>query len=200
MVTNRDRKPFGSGRKNSKFCSNYWHRWLLDLRWGISGPTTRRASACPNYHEWWTKPAHWDAQLLSYLFRRNWAVYEDYLVNLTNNLRGGYCFGSSRTRRNRNGKITTFKLGHPVFDVGIEMMHVHPVFFQSGVNFLRDMLCLAGGGGDLMTARVSLLLKSRASPDKLPFRLCNKKRLAIRHMNRPLFSKTLSIPSYESVK
>jgi len=30
----------------------------------------------------------------------------------------------------------------------------------------------------------------------LPFRLCNKKRLAIRHTNRPLFPMTLSIPSY----
>jgi len=49
----------------------------------------------------------------------------------------------------------------------------------------------------LMTARVSMLLKSRASPDMLPFSLYNKKRLAIRHTNRPLFPKTLSIPSYD---
>ena len=40
-----------------------------------------------------------------------------------------------------------------------------------------------------------MLLKSRASPDMLLFSLCNKKRLAIRHMNRPLFPTTLSIPS-----
>ena len=46
-----------------------------------------------------------------------------------------------------------------------------------------------------MTACVSMLLKSRASPDMLRFSLCNKKRLAIRHMNRPLFPTTLSIPS-----
>ena len=25
---------------------------------GISGPTARRASACPNLHECWTQPAH----------------------------------------------------------------------------------------------------------------------------------------------
>ena len=30
-----------------------------------------------------------------------------------------HCFGSSRTKRNIGGKITTFKLGHPVFDGGI---------------------------------------------------------------------------------
>jgi len=27
MVTNRDRKSFGSRRKNSKSCSDDWHRW-----------------------------------------------------------------------------------------------------------------------------------------------------------------------------
>jgi len=48
-----------------------------------------------------------------------------------------------------------------------------------------------------MTARVLMLLKSRASPDMLLFSLCNKKRFAIRHMNRPLFPTTLSIPSYD---
>ena len=46
-------------------------------------------------------------------------------------------------------------------------------------------------------ARVSMLLKSRASPDMLPFSLFNKKRLAIRNMNWPLFPTTLSIPSYD---
>ena len=42
-----------------------------------------------------------------------------------------------------------------------------------------------------------MLLKWRASPDMLPFSLCNKKGLAIQHMNRPLFPTTLSIPSYD---
>jgi hypothetical protein len=31
----------------------------------------------------------------------------------------------------------------------------------------------------------------------LPFNLCNKKILAIQHMNSPLFPTTLSIPSYD---
>jgi len=50
---------------------------------------------------------------------------------------------------------------------------------------------------NLMTAHVFMLLKSRASPDVLPFSLCNKKTLAIQHMNRPLFQMTLSILSYD---
>ena len=57
--------------------------------------------------------------------------------------------------------------------------------------------CLAGGKKNLMAARVSMMLKSRASPNMLLFSLCNKKRLAIRHVNRPLFPTTLSIPSYD---
>jgi len=40
-----------------------------------------------------------------------------------------------------------------------------------------------------MTVRFSMLLKSRASPYMLPFNLCNTKRLAIRHINRPPLSK-----------
>jgi len=42
-----------------------------------------------------------------------------------------------------------------------------------------------------MRASVSILLKSHASPDMLPFSLCNRKRLAIQHMTRPLFPMTL---------
>jgi len=44
-----------------------------------------------------------------------------------------------------------------------------------------------------MTAHILMLLKLRASLNML----CNKKRLAIRHMNRSLFRTTLSIPSYD---
>ena len=77
------------------------------------------------------------------------------------------------------------------------MVHV-PLMFLSERRELPWAPCLAGeGGGNLMTARVSMLLKSRASPDMLTFSLCNKKRLAIRHMNRPLFPTTLSTPSYD---
>ena len=71
-----------------------------------------------------------------------------------------------------------------------------PNVCQNGVNFLRS-LALQEKKKKLTTARVSMLLKSRASPDMFPSSLCNKKRLAIRHMNRPLFSTTLSIPSYD---
>jgi len=79
------------------------------------------------------------------------------------------------------------------------MVHV-PLMFLSEWREFRSAPCLAGGKKNLMTARVSILLKSRALPDMLPFSVCNKKRLAIRHMNRPLYPTTLSIPPYDMGK
>jgi len=80
------------------------------------------------------------------------------------------------------------------------MVHV-PIMFLSEWREFPSAPCLAGEGGgrrrNLMAALVSILLKSRASPDMLPFSLCNRKRLAIRHTKRPLFPTTLSIPSYD---
>ena len=43
---------------------------------------------------------------------------------------------SSRTRRITGGKITTFKLGHPVFDGGIRWCVFPYCFCQNSVNFL----------------------------------------------------------------
>ena len=67
------------------------------------------------------------------------------------------------------------------------MVHV-PLMFLSERREFPSAPCLAGNK-NLITARVSMLLKSRASPDMLPFGLCNKKRLAIRHVKRPPLSK-----------
>jgi len=39
-------------------------------------------------------------------------------------------------RRITGGKITTFKLGHPVFDSGIGWCMFPYCFYQNGVNFL----------------------------------------------------------------
>jgi len=49
------------------------------------------------------------------------------------------------------------------------------------------------GEKNLMTARVSVLLKSRASPDMLPFSLCNKKKdLQFGTRTDPSFQKTIN--------
>jgi len=78
------------------------------------------------------------------------------------------------------------------------MVHVRLIFLSEWSKF-PSAPCL-GQKENLMTARVSMLLKSRASPDMLPFSLCNKKSLAIRHMKRLLFLTTLSIPFYDMGK
>jgi len=77
------------------------------------------------------------------------------------------------------------------------MVHV-PVMFLLEWREFPSAACLAGGRKTkyLMTAHVSMM-KLRALLDMLPFSLCNKRRLAIRHMNRPLFPTTLAILSYD---
>jgi len=58
MVTNRDRKSFGSRRKKiPNVAQTTGTIDVFDPRSGISGPTARRASTCPNLHELWTQPA-----------------------------------------------------------------------------------------------------------------------------------------------
>jgi hypothetical protein len=75
------------------------------------------------------------------------------------------------------------------------MVHVPLMFLSEWREFLRYHAMHKKI--NLMTDCVSMSLKSRASTDMLPFSLCNKKRLAVRLRNRPLFPTTLSIPSYD---
>jgi len=143
-------------------------------------------------------PLAWDAQFLSYWFSRNSTVFQDYLANLIKNLRGGHCFGSFRTRHITGKNNHHVLTGPPSFWWWHTMVHVPLMFLSEWLEF-PSASCLAEKKS-LMTARVSMLLKPRASPDMHPLSLCNKKRLAIRHMNRSLFPKTLSIPSYDMGK
>jgi len=53
------------------------------------------------------------------------------------------------------------------------MVHV-PLMFLSEWREFPLAPCLAGKKKILITARVAMLLKSRASPDMLPFSLCSK--------------------------
>ena len=192
MVTNRDRKSFGRVEKIPKLL-----RRLAPLMFMIRVQAFRD----PLRGELWHVqifinngpiPLTWDAQLHSYSFSRNtrwsskisswiWPIISGVVTVL-----GRPGRGSSQVE-----KITKFKLCHPVFDGVIQWCMFPECFFQ---NFLRRLTLHEKK--NLMTAGISLL-KSRASPDMLPFSLCNKKRLAIRDMNRPIFPTTLSIPSYD---
>ena len=71
------------------------------------------------------------------------------------------------------------------------MVHVPLMFLSERREFPLEP-CLAGKKKTLMTARISMLLKSRASPDMLPFSLYNKKRLANwAHEQTPLSNDTI---------
>ena len=77
------------------------------------------------------------------------------------------------------------------------MVHI-PLMFMSEMREFPSVLCLAKK--NLKTARVLMLMKLCASPDTLPFSLCNKNRLAIPHMNRHFFPTKLSVRSYDMGK
>jgi len=105
---------------------------------------------------------------------------------------GWSLFASSRTRRNRAAKVTTFLQDHPFLTVtyyGACSPNIS--FWMAWFSFL----CLALLDKYLITSCVPKLLKSHPSVDMLPIRLCKKNRLAIRHMTRQLFPKTLSTQS-----
>jgi hypothetical protein len=111
-----DRKSFGSCRKNSKRCSDDWHRWRFWSTFRHFG-TNFAESFRMSKSSWMIDPTH-SREMPSCSaidLAQNPAVFQHYLVNWI-----GHCFGSSRTRRITGGKITTFKLGHPVFDGGIQ--------------------------------------------------------------------------------
>jgi len=74
------------------------------------------------------------------------------------------------------------------------MVHVPLMFMADGENFLR---CLAGKKKIDDISRLDVVEIARAPSNMLTFSLSNKKRLAVRQMNRPLFPTTLSIPSYD---
>ena len=48
----------GRAEKIPKFAQTTGSVDVFDTRSGILGPTSRRASARPNLHEWWIQPAH----------------------------------------------------------------------------------------------------------------------------------------------
>ena len=111
-----------------------------------------------------------------------------------NNLRGGHCFGSSRTRRITGGKIT-FKLGHPVFDGGIRWW-MSPLMFLSEWCEYSLAPCLAGKKKLDNSLRLDVVEMARVAWHA-SFQSLYKKKLAIRHMNRLFFRASLSIPCYD---
>ena len=184
MVTNHDRKSFGLHQKNYKSCSDDSPLMFLSA---IRHFRTHFAESFRmSKYSWMMDPNHSHEMLIcSGIDLAEIRRSQDWPMNLINNLRSGHCFGSSRTRHITGGKITTFKSSHPVLTVAYDGACSPNVSFRMAWISFGALPCRKR---NLMTARVSMLLKSRASPDMLPFSLCNNKRLAVWHMNRPPLS------------
>ena len=196
MVTNRYRKSFGSRRKNSKSCSNEWHRWRFwpaVKHFGTNFAESFRMSKS----SWMMDPTHshempscsvidladirWSSKISSWIWR---------MISRVVTVLGRPWWEASQMEKSPRLNWATQFL--TVLYNGAYSPNA--CFRMAWISF-SALPCR--GGGNLTIARVSMLLKSRASRDMLPFGLVNKKRLAIRHMNRPLFPTTLSIPSYD---
>jgi len=201
MVTNRARQKIiwiAPKQKNSKSCSDDWHLWsfwaafrhfgtqfaesfrMSKSSWMMDPTRSREMPSCSaiDLAEIW-RPS----KISSWV----WSIISGMVTVLGRPGRGASQVEKS-PRLNCVIQFLTVAYGGAYSpNVSVRMAWI----------YFSALLCMEG---DLMTARVSMLLKSRASPDMLPFRLCNKKRPAIRHMNRPLFPTTLLIPFYDMGK
>jgi len=91
MVTNRDSKSFGSRRKKIQNLLRLLATSKFLVRVQAFRDTLR--GELPHVQIFMTdgpNPLAWNAQLFSYLFRRNSAVDQEEFVNFINKLRGGH--------------------------------------------------------------------------------------------------------------
>ena len=191
MVTNHDRKSFRSRQKNSSSCLDDWHHWRF---WSVFRHfgTHFVESFHMSKSSWMMDPTcSCDMPSCSAIdlaeIRQSskislwiWSIISGMVTVL-----GSPGWGASQVEKSPCLNWATQFL----------MVAYNPLMFLSEWREFSSAPCLAGNK-NLVTARVSMLLKSRGSPDMLPFSLCSKKILAIPHMNRPLIPTTLSIPSY----
>jgi len=191
MVTNRARQEIILDRqKIPKVAQTIGAVDVFDPRSGISVRTLRRASPCPNLHEWWTQPAHVRCPVDLGKIRRSskisswiWSIISGVITVLCRPGRGASQVEKSPRLNWATQLLTVAYDGACSPNVSVRMAWIS----------FSALPCRKKK--NLMTAHVPMLLKSRASLDMLPFSLCNEKITAIRHMNRPLFPTTLSIPS-----
>ena len=194
MVTNRDRKSFGSRQKNSKSCSDDWHHWCFWSMFRHFG-THFAESFCMSKSSWMVDPTHLHEmpscsaiylakiQQSSKISSWIWSIISTVVTVLGHPGRG-----TSQVE----------KLPH--LNWATQFLMAYDGACSPNVSFIMAWISFSTlpcrKKKNLMTAHVLMLLKSCASPDMFPFSLCNKKRLAIRHMNRTLFLTTISILSY----
>jgi len=196
MVTNRERKSFGSRRKNSKNCSDNWQHWRF---W----------SAFRNFGTHFAESFR--------MSKSSW------MMNATRSREMPSCWAIDLAEIRRSSKISSWIWS---INSGVVTVLGRPEWGASQVqklprlNWATQFLTVAYDGACspnvslrmeciffcALSCRRKRNLDDRSRHDAvemarvtsmLPFSLCNKKRLEIRHMNRPLFPRTLSIPSYD---
>jgi len=194
MVTNRNRKLFQSCWKNSKICSDDWHHccfWSAFRHFGTHFAESFHMSKS----SWMMDQTHSREMLrcsaidLAKIWRSSkispwiWSIISRVVTVL-----GCPGWGASQV-----GKLPHLNWATQFLMVAYDGACSFYVSIRMAWISFGALPCRKK---NLMTARISMLLKSCASPGMLLFSLCNKKRLAVQCMNRPLFPTTLSIPSY----
>ena len=188
MVTNRERKSFGSRRKNCKSCSDDWHRWRfwsVFRHFGVHFAESFRMSESSRMMDPTRSremPSCWAIDLDEI---RQSSKISSWICSIISGVFTVLCRpgrGTSQVEKSPRLNWATQVLAVAFNGAYSPNVSVRMAWISFGVLPCRKKKIL-------MTARVSKLLKSCASPDMLPFSLCNKKRLAIRHINRPLFQR-----------
>ena len=149
MVTNRNRKSFGLRRQNSKCCSDDWHRWcfwsvfrhfgthfaetfrMSKSSWIMDPARSREMPICPAID---LAEIRWSSKITPW----TWSIISGVITVLGRPGRGA----------SQMEKITTFKLGHPVFDGDIIWWIFPYCFLKNGVNLFRRLSCRGGGLDD----------------------------------------------------
>jgi len=171
MVTNRDKKSFRSPRKNSKYCSGDWPRWR-------SWPAFRHL--VNHFAESFRMPKS------SKISSTIWSIITEVVTVSGRPGRGAKQMEKSQ-RLNWVTQISTVAYdGDCSPHVSVRIAWI----------FFCGLSCRKKNWRKLTSPRFI----NCARHLKSSFRLCNKKRLAIRHMNRQLFPTTLTISSYNHGK
>ena len=178
MVTNRARQEIiWIAPKPSKSCSDDWNRWcfwsafrhlgthfaenfrMSKSSWMMDPTHSREMPSCPAINLV-------EIPLSSKISSWIWSIISGVVTVFSRPGRGASQIETSPCLK----WATQFLTWHTV-------VHV-PLMVLSEWREFPSAFCFAGKK-NLITACVSVLLKSRASPDMLPFSLCNKERLGI---------------------
>jgi len=164
MVTNRDRKSSGLRRKNSKSWLDDWHLWRFIFAFGHFG-THFAKSFLMSKSSWMIDPTH-SHEMPSRSAIDLSEIRQSSKISLWiwSLISGWSVLGRPGWSASQVEKLPRLKWSTQFVTVVYDGAYSPNFFCQSGVNFL---LRLDLQKKKYLTARVSMLLKSQASPDVL---------------------------------